>query len=111
MELSAAVISGSVLFIGNDSVGLQIAGAFDIPSIALFGPTNPEFSNPTGENHKVLYKKLFCSASESEQYCTRNAGKTCPDIHCMKSIQVSEVLAKTNSLLKNNSKKSLQFAG
>lgn len=111
MELSVAVISGSALFIGNDSVGLQIAGAFDIPSIALFGPTNPEFSNPPGEKHKVLYKKLFCSASETDQYCTRNAGKTCPDINCMKSIQVSEVLAQTNSILKNRSKKSLQIAG
>lgn len=111
MELSSAVISRSVLFIGNDSVGLQIAGAFDIPSIALFGPTNPDFSNPPGDIHKVLYEKLFCSASESEQYCTRNAGKTCPDIQCMKSIQVSEVLAQTNSILKNRSKKSLQIAG
>jgi len=111
LELSAAVISGSVLFIGNDSVGLQIAGAFDVPSIALFGPTNPEFSNPLGEIHKVLYKKLFCSASESEQYCTRNAGKTCPDIKCMNSIQVSEVFAQINLLLKNNSKKSFQIAG
>ncbi|MBK8983378.1 MAG: glycosyltransferase family 9 protein [Ignavibacteria bacterium] len=110
MKLSAALISVSDIFIGSDSVGLQIAGAADVPSVALFGPTNPGFSNPPGEIHKIVYNKLFCSSPDNEQYCTRDAGKTCPDIHCMKSIQISDVVKQVNSLTENNTNKKYQIA-
>jgi ADP-heptose:LPS heptosyltransferase len=89
---SAALIKRADVFIGSDSVPLHIAGAVDTPSIGLFGPTNPDFSNPMGNKHIVLYKKLFCSAGMDNQYCTRNAGKTCKTLDCMKSITVDEVI-------------------
>lgn len=89
---SAAIISESDVFAGSDSAGLQIAGASGIPSVALFGPTNPGFSNPPGEEHAVLYSRLSCSAPDSEQYCIRNAGKSCATIDCMKSISPEDVV-------------------
>jgi len=110
MKLSAALISVSDIFIGSDSVGLQIAGAAGVPSVALFGPTNPGFSNPPGEIHKIVYYKLFCSSPDNEQYCTRDAGKTCPDFHCMKSIQVSDVIKQVNSLTNSFTNKKYQIA-
>ncbi|MCX6165940.1 MAG: glycosyltransferase family 9 protein [Ignavibacteriae bacterium] len=96
---TAEIIRRSALFIGSDSGPLHLAYAVDTPSIAMFGPTNPEFSKPIGAIHKVLYNKLDCSAAENEQYCSRNAGKSCPDIVCMKMITVEDVYEKVKFLL------------
>jgi ADP-heptose:LPS heptosyltransferase len=99
LKVNAAVIKLSDLFIGSDSIGLHLAGAVETASIGLFGPTNPAFSNPAGESHIVIYRKLFCSAAEDSQYCTRNAGKTCPSIDCLKSITPDEVMQSAEFLL------------
>ncbi len=99
LKLNASVIRLSDVFIGSDSIGLHLAGAVGTPTVGLFGPTNPSFSNPSGEIHKVIYKKLFCSSESNEQYCTRNAGKSCPTIDCMKNINSDEVLENVELLL------------
>lgn len=92
------------LFIGSDSAPLHIAGAVDTPSIALFGPTNPKFSTPIGSEHFYIYHELGCSAKPNEQYCSRNAGKTCDTLDCMKMITVKEVLDKIYHVIKNSEK-------
>lgn len=95
------LINRADLLIGSDSAPLQIAGVVNTSSIALFGPTNPEFIRPRGKNHLVVYHELYCSASKNEQFCTRNAGKTCATIDCMKNIAVKEIMEKIDFLLKN----------
>lgn len=105
LKVNAAVIKLSDVFIGSDSIGLHLAGAIGTPSIGLFGPTNPSFSNPGGDKHLVIYKKLYCSAEENNQYCTRDAGKSCPSIDCMKLIQPDEVINKAEFLLNKYSQK------
>ncbi len=95
---SAELIHRSKLFIGSDSAPLHIAGAFEIPSIGLFGPTNPLFSNPVGENHKYIYHELFCSAAVDKQYCTRNGGFTCPLYECMNTIRADEIIELINNM-------------
>lgn len=95
---SAELIRRSKLFIGSDSAPLHIAGSFGIPSIGLFGPTNPDFSNPVGDNHKFIYHKLHCSASDDKQYCTRNGGFTCPFYECMNTIKSFEVISLIKTL-------------
>lgn len=99
LKINAAIIGHSDLFIGSDSIGLHLAGALNVPSIGLFGPTNPAFSNPRGDIHKVIYNKLSCSASEDEQYCTRNAGKSCMTLDCLKDISADEVFKEAEVLL------------
>lgn len=105
LKVNAAIIKLSDVFIGSDSIGLHLSGAIGTPSIGLFGPTNPSFSNPGGDKHLVIYKKLYCSAEENIQYCTRDAGKSCPTIDCMKLIQTDEVMTKVEFLLNKYSQK------
>ena len=95
---SAELIKKAVLFIGSDSAPLHIAAAYEIPAVALFGPTNPGFSAPVGNNVKVIYHKLHCSASDDKQYCTRNGGFTCPYYECMISISSAEIIKAVNVL-------------
>ncbi len=99
---SAELIHRAKLFIGSDSAPLHIAGAFNTPSIGLFGPTNPGFSNPIGSNHRVIYHKLHCSASDDRQYCTRNGGFTCPYYECMDIVKSEEIISLINELYPNS---------
>lgn len=95
---SSELIRNASLFIGSDSAPLHIAAAYEIPSIALFGPTNPGFSAPAGNSVKIIYHKLHCSAAEDKQYCTRNGGFSCPYFECMISISSAEIINAINEL-------------
>ena len=102
LHFNAELIKRSDLFIGGDSAPLHISGAVKTKSLALFGPTNPLFSNPVGDKHYVIYNKLNCSSGENMQYCTRNAGKTCPTIDCLNMITVDNVLEIITKLMKQS---------
>jgi ADP-heptose:LPS heptosyltransferase len=47
-------IAGARLYIGNDSGITHLAVAVDVPTLALFGPTEPAIWAPRGENVTVL---------------------------------------------------------
>ncbi len=48
-------------FIGNDSGCMHLAGALGIPTVAIFGSTNPTRTGPMGPKTRVIYRKLECS--------------------------------------------------
>lgn len=54
MELSE-VISRAALFIGNDSGPTHLAAQLGIPTLALFGPTDPRIWAPVGPAVRVLH--------------------------------------------------------
>ncbi len=72
------------LFITNDSGPMHIATAFDVPTLAIFGPTTRELGFfPYGEGHRVLeVENLPCRP------CALHGGKKCPFGHfkCMRDI-------------------------
>ncbi len=72
------------LFITNDSGPMHIATAFDVPTLAIFGPTTRELGFfPYGEGHRVLeVENLPCRP------CALHGGKKCPLGHfkCMRDI-------------------------
>jgi len=47
--------------IGNDSGSMHLAGALGIPTVAIFGSTNPDRTGPLGPKTRVIYRKLECS--------------------------------------------------
>jgi heptosyltransferase-2 len=48
-------------FIGNDSGCMHLAGVLGIPTVAIFGSTNPNRTGPLGPKTRVIYRKLECS--------------------------------------------------
>ena len=50
----AAIISQCRLFVGNDSGVTHLAAALGVPTIAVFGPTNPEVWAPRGPHVQVI---------------------------------------------------------
>lgn len=88
-----ALISRCHLFIGNNSAPLQIAAAFNIPTISFLGPTLPKKWSPQGKRHIVIRKDLPCSPCELG-YCYRG------DFACMKEITPREVIDAVDRQLK-----------
>lgn len=82
-----ALIAGAKVVVSNDSGPMHIAAALGIPTIALFGPTDPERTGPYGwkekENISVITAPVPCGP------CFR---KRCRDPFCMKDITVETVL-------------------
>jgi heptosyltransferase II len=72
-------------FLTNDSGLMHVAGALNVPTVAIFGSTNPVTTSPPGERNIIIRKPVDCSP------CLK---QICPtDFRCMKLIGVAEVLA------------------
>ncbi|UCH64573.1 MAG: glycosyltransferase family 9 protein [Ignavibacterium sp.] len=83
------------LFIGNDTGPLYIASMVGKPTFTIYGPTNPDYSIPFGDNHKFISKIIGCSPEKNKQYCFTHAGRVgCPAFKCMELLDVDEVYNK-----------------
>jgi len=81
----ASVMEGCRLFIGNDSGVSHMAAALGLPTIAIFGPTDPNVWAPRGERVFVVRKAIPCSP------CSKSRLLHCKDIECLRGIGVEEV--------------------
>jgi heptosyltransferase-2 len=91
LKEAIALIARCSLFISNDSGLMHVAGALGIPTIALFGSTNPATTSPVGEKSVVIHHDVDCSP------CLK---PVCPtDFRCMEMIRVEEVCAAARKLL------------
>lgn len=90
VELAAALARARVV-VTNDSGPMHLAAAVGTPVVALFGPTDPGRTGPTGSPSVVLDRYVFCSPCYL---------KECPYAHeCMTGIEVEAVLSAVMRLL------------
>jgi ADP-heptose:LPS heptosyltransferase len=63
-----AIIKRCDLVIGNDSGPLHIAVAMDVPTLGIYGPTNPALQGPFGDKNLSIVKEdlscLYCNLLE-----------------------------------------------
>ena len=78
------VMKSSDLFIGNDSGPAHVAALFGVPTITLFGPTDPRRCAPRGKSCVAIFNKAPCAPCHFKNI-------TCKDYHCMNSISVDQV--------------------
>ncbi len=84
-----ALIKRSHLFVGVDSGSMHAAAAFRVPTIALFGPSNPRWIGPYGQAQGIVKVDLPCAP------CNR---RECSDRSCMLGITPEMVLEKVEML-------------
>ncbi len=85
LEELAALLKVAKIFITNDSGPLHLASALNVPTLAIFGPTDALKYGPLSFWNRVVRKNLSCSPCELAQ---------CPREHeCMKLISVEDVFS------------------
>jgi ADP-heptose:LPS heptosyltransferase len=82
----ASVMKGCSLFIGNDSGISHMAAALGLPTVAIFGPTDPCVWSPRGEKVAVVRGKVSCSP------CPQGEFFRCEQSKCLEGIEVEDVL-------------------
>lgn len=86
------------LLIGNDSGPIHVADMFGKFTIALYGPTNPSYCKPFGENNYVIFGDADCRPT-TENYCYLMGGLLCNDYRCMNQLSVEMVYNKICSII------------
>ena len=94
---SAELIGRSMLLVTNDSAPLHLASAMNTPTVAIFGPTVPEFGfGPLADRSRVAgLTGLACRP------CDRHGPRRCPLGHwrCMREITADDVARLARGLL------------
>lgn len=84
-------LAGSVLVVSNDSGAMHLASALGVPTVAVFGSTEPAMTGPLGARTAILRHHVPCSP------CFL---RDCPlDFACMHSITPERVLAAAREFL------------
>ena len=78
----AALLKGSLFFVGNDSAPMHMASYFDRPVLAFFGPTDPGLYGPWSSQSLYFKKQTSCQACRNSKL---------PDHTCIDAIELEEV--------------------
>jgi len=73
------------IYIGNDSGITHLASSLGIPTIAIFGPTDPEIWRPLGSNVRIVSADIDCAP------CTSDVFQRCNHQRCLESINIKDV--------------------
>ncbi|MCE5262689.1 MAG: lipopolysaccharide heptosyltransferase II [Deltaproteobacteria bacterium] len=96
LKEAISLISRCALFISNDSGLMHVAGALGVPTVAIFGSTDPVATSPVGERSVVIHHDVPCSP------CLK---PVCPtDFRCMELIGAEEVYAVGRKLMDDSGK-------
>ncbi|MEW6057118.1 MAG: glycosyltransferase family 9 protein [Bdellovibrionota bacterium] len=92
-----AVIRGAALLISNDSAPVHVASAFDVPTVAIFGPTVRKWGFFPLATKSVVVERHNLSCRP----CHIHGPTRCPKRHfrCMDEIQVEDVMKAAESFL------------
>lgn len=95
---TAIAIDKCDVLVCNDTGVLHIAAARQVPVVAIFGSTVPEFGfGPYKVKHKIAQVPLQCRP------CTHIGRTACKNEHffCMKNVSIAEVLKSTVEIIEN----------
>lgn len=88
-----ALIAEMQLIVTNDSGPMHVAAAFDLPTAALFGPTDHTTTSPACSNFRIVRRETDCAPCLKRQ---------CPEDHrCMSAISVEDVIEAVKELFKS----------
>jgi lipopolysaccharide heptosyltransferase II len=94
-EISLSELAGILercrIVVGNDSGVIHISAALGVPTLGIFGATNPVWYRPYNDKSRYIYKNYPCSPCDIKT--------SCRDFKCMKDITVEDVFKKAADVL------------
>lgn len=95
----AALIRHSDLFLGHDTGMMHLATAVETPTLAVFGPSDPQIYGPYGEHSAYVWRPT----GESPCFYEGVAVPDCPcTMQCMRNVEAANVLQAAQKLLSLN---------
>ncbi len=79
------VLARTALFLGNDSGPAHLAGALGLPTVAVFGPSDPRIWKPLGSKVRTVTCREPCAP------CSAGAPIACPSTRCLGTIPAEEI--------------------
>ncbi|MDA8141955.1 MAG: glycosyltransferase family 9 protein [Desulfobacteraceae bacterium] len=73
-------------FIGNDSGATHLAAFIGVPTVAIFGPSDPVRWGPRGRSACVMRSDEKCPP------CFESSGQACPSLDCLERISPDTVV-------------------
>mgnify|MGYP000281424409 CR=1 FL=1 len=92
LHLAMAVIERCLMFVTNDSGLMHLAAALGVPTVAVFGSTDPVATGPRGHHTRVVRHPVDCAPCLKAE-CPR-------DFSCMKAIEPMNVWNEMEALRK-----------
>jgi len=86
LPLLAAILSRCRLYVGNDSGVTHLAAAVGVPTVAIFGPTDPDVWAPRGPGVRVVRAATPCAP------CAPPQRQACQQRACLEAVSVQAVL-------------------
>jgi len=94
MEELIAELSRCDLLVTNDTGTMHLAAFLGVPTVSIFGSTEPVLTGPMGAGHRVLRHHVECSPCFLRE---------CPlDFRCMKAVTADEVVEAVLQVLEQN---------
>ncbi|MBN2056556.1 lipopolysaccharide heptosyltransferase II [bacterium] len=87
---TAALLSGCALCVANDSGGMHMAAALGVPTVGIFGPTDPRRTAPLGSHAGYVEAPVECRP------CLK---RRCDHHECMRAITVEQVMNRVRKVL------------
>ncbi len=97
LKQAVALIKHCDVFITADTGPMHIAFAVNTPTIALFGPSDPNSVASFDERHRIIMKDVGCNPCHY-----KGPFPSCFDVKCMKAITVEDILEKFEEIIATN---------
>lgn len=89
---TGGVLKEMNVLVANDTGPVHMAAALGVPTVVIFGATNPRRTGPYGPGHVIAESELYCRPCLS-RVCKRD------DRKCLTDVTVSDVVAKVSGVL------------
>jgi len=90
------LINSALIYVGTDSSVTHLSAASNTPSVALFGPLDPQQARPIGKGKTEIYHRYPCSPC-LQDICVVTGSTTRGQ--CMDDITVDEIVHRVSALL------------
>ena len=91
LPLLAAILARCQAYIGNDSGVSHLAAAVGVPTVSIFGPTDPNVWGPRGPSVQIVRGSAPCAP------CSVEERRSCHRRLCLEAVPVDAVVAALDS--------------